>query len=233
MRTRILLVAAPAAAALALATPAVAYRASRAAFHSRVFAGWSATTTPSAFKLTTTVVLPKLKCHRAEQAIIAQVGSATSSPKGDHAGVLIACKQSRAHYFPTFTIEGTTKSFPKLKAKAGDIVVLAVSLSRTTSGKLLVRDKTTRRVTKSLSAPAASKLKYARVGDEALIKSAKVVPVPNFGRITFSRTDYQGAPLQAYGALFNYDRYKHSTRQISTSGFTGAGDTFKTVFHHS
>jgi hypothetical protein len=233
MRTRTLLVAAPAAIALALATPALAYRASRAASHSRDFAGWSATTTPNAFKLTTTVVLPKLKCHTAEQAIIAQVGSATSNPKGDHAGVLIACKRGKAHYFPTFTVEGTTKSFRKLKAKPGDIVVLTVSLSRSTSGKLSIRDETTKRVRKSLSAPVASKLKYARVGDEALIKSGKVVPVPNFGRITFSHTEYKGAPLQAQGALFQYDRYKRSTLQISTSSFTGAGDTFETLFHHS
>jgi hypothetical protein len=231
MRSRILLAAAPVATALALATPALAYRASRAAFRSTHFAGWSIHTTLTAFKLTATVVLPKLKCHRAEQAIIAQLGSAAGKRKGDYAGVLLACKRGKSHYFPTFTVKGTTKSFRKLKAKPGDIVVLSASLGSSRSGKLSVKDITTKRVKKSLSVPAASKLKDPRVGDVGLTKSGKLLPVPNFGTITFSHTEYQRMPFQAY-ALFQYDRYKGSRLQISTSGFTG-GDTFETVFHHS
>jgi hypothetical protein len=57
--------------------------------------------------------------------------------------------------------------------------------------------------------------------------------VPNFGKLTFSHARLDGQPFGGAPGLVQYDRYRHSTLQISTSPFKSDQETFTTVYHHA
>lgn len=245
--------AVPVAAALALAGPALASPAiggaarphpvrggpAHASIHSPQFAGWEVASTGGGFSETTTIVLPKLKCHAAKQAITPNVGTLVDGESTyNEAGMFVGCSGGKAHYFPAFVVEATFKNFPKLKAKAGDTVVLKEVMKTTGPGKLSVVDKTTKSVHKALTVPSVTDSDFPWVGDSGWITNGGTVllPVPNFGTITFSHTRFLGEPMRKFfpdHELVSFDRYKGTTLQIKTGKWASDLQTFKTVFHHS
>jgi hypothetical protein len=248
-------VAAPVAAALALASSASASPAiggaarpqvlgSNAASHSGIpnpfFAGWAVAGGDGRFTETATIVLPKLKCGKAQQAIDPDVGTdINANSSADSAGVFVGCVGGKARYFPAFTVEGTFKNFPKLKAKAGDKVVLKEVINTARPGKLSVVDKTTKSASKTVTIPAVTDTDHPWVGDDAWSKNGGMTlwPVPHFGTITFSHTRFLGEQMRKFfphHEMAAFDRYKSpSTLQIKTGKWASDLETFKTVFHHS
>ena len=249
MRIRHLpVVVAPAAAVLALAGPALGSSggggtgtaesgpASSSATHSSTFAGWETNGAPmTGATMTSTIVLPKLKCGAEPHAIAPGVGAyfAANFRSFSSAGIFVGCNEGKAKYFPAFTLNGHNHNFPKLRAHAGDTVVVKASL-QPTGTTLSVKDKKTKSVHKTLTgaghpmalAPWAGDSSWVSVGEGGL------EPVPNFGTLTFSNTLLNGMPFGLAGPT-QYDRYKKSVLQISTGDFQSDNKTFDTVFHHS
>jgi hypothetical protein len=245
---RLPVVVAPVAAVLAMAGPALGSSeggaggvlhgapASRSATHSSTFAGWETTGPSSAgATITSTIVLPKLKCGAEPHAIDANVGAyyRANFKSFSAAGMFVGCNEGKVHYFPAFTLNGQNQTFRKLKAHAGDTILLKASL-QSTGTTLSVVDKTTKRVHKKLTGKGVPKVLAPWAGDSSWVNAGEggLEPVPNFGTLTFSNTRLDGAPF-GLAAPTQYDRYKHSTLQISTSDFQSDHATFDTVFHHS
>jgi hypothetical protein len=148
--------------------------------------------------------------------------------------MFVGCNEGKILYFPAFTLNGQHQNFRNLKAHAGDTVVLTASL-QTTGTTLSVVDKTTKRVHKKLTGKGVPQALDPWAGDTSWVNNSEggLEPVPNFGTITFSNTLLDGMPFGLAAGNTQNDRYKHSTLQISTSGFQGDNETFDTVFQHT
>jgi hypothetical protein len=245
--------AVPIAAALALASPTWASpaiggaarphpvrggAASHGSLHSPQFAGWEVTLSGDGFSETTTIVLPKLKCRAAKQAITPNVGTLVNGETSyNEAGMFVGCSGGKARYYPAFVVENAFKNFPKLKAQAGDTIVLTEVMRTARPGELSVIDKTTKSVHKTLSVPQVTDSDFPWVGDSAWLTNGMVpLPVPDFGTITFSHTRFLRKPMRKFfpdGDLVSWDRYNGTTLQIKTGKWASDLQTFKTVFHHS
>jgi hypothetical protein len=197
------------------------------------FAGWAVNGTTNNLAETTTIVLPKLKCGKAKQGILPGVGTGINLNKLIDSGMFVGCTGGKARYFPEFIAPNGYKDYPKLKAKVGDRVVLTEVVSTAGPGKLVVFDKTTKSVHKTLTVPKVNEIRGPWVGDWV---TSGFLPVPDFGTINFSHTRYGGVPIRSLfpGHLMTArDRYHGSTLQIKTGMWRADGETFQTVFKHS
>lgn len=249
MATRCVMVAAAVAVSgLALAGPVLASPASRhvrgrwsarsrlgAATHAPNFAGYLVGGGESSVSMNTTIVLPKLKCGGANEGI--EAGTGGYYPPGSvtdlsAAGMFVGCHGGKARYYPAFTLNAVNKNYPKLRAKAGDTVVL--NLVMISSGtRLSVTDKTTKSVKKTLTGSGVSGVDGSWAGDsEYPATKFSAGPVPVFGNVTFSDTMFGGFPIGDIIGITRYDRYRGNTLQIATGPVTDQ-DVFTTVFKHS
>ncbi len=241
----LLAASASAVTALAFASPALASPSGRSAggapgarghaanLTSQSFAGYELEAGDGHAGGTATIVLPKLKCGTAQQAIDPSVGAYVGPGPSSSAGVFVGCYHGAAHYWPAFTLNGTAHNFPKLKAKAGDTVVLRYSIA-TTATKLSVTDKTTKSASKKLTGPGTTTGTCCPwTGDSGWYNASNVLePVPQFKTLTFTHTVFLGMPFAAANPSA-FDRYNSSTLQISTSPFATSGEKFTTTFQHS
>jgi hypothetical protein len=187
--------------------------------------------------MTTTIVLPKLKCgaepHAIDPSVGGYYGSTVNPNHFSDAGMFVGCNEGKILYFPAFTLNGKFENFRKQAAHAGDTVVLKASV-QATGTTLSVVDKTTKHSKKLTGAGHTSTLNPWAADTGWVNKSeGGLEPVPNFGKIAFAHTLLDGAPFGNAAGLVQYDRYRHSTLEISTSAFQGNQETFSTVFHHS
>lgn len=86
--------------------------------HSNNFAGYLLGGGESSVTMNTTVVLPKLKCAKANEAI--EPGTGAYYPPGaitdlSTAGMFVGCHGGTARYYPAFTLNAVNKSYPRLK----------------------------------------------------------------------------------------------------------------------
>lgn len=185
------------------------------------------------------IVVAKATCTKAKQAIDPSLLSYYEGVPGafDSAGVFIGCRHGKAHYYPTFTLLGTQKSYPNLKVKPGDKVTIKFSMISSAT-KLAVLDKTTRKASMTATGSGEGYMYGLTVGDEGWPLTASTPSgyeaVPKFGKIPYSGTVVAGQPLGS-SSPFQYDKYNATgtTLQISTSSIASDNASFKTVFHHS
>ncbi len=202
---------------------------------SQTFAGWVVNGEDGGFNMKTTVVLPRLKCGKTNQAIVPSVGAyfAPSRKGFSDAGIFVGCSGGKARYYPAFRLHGKEKDYPTLKARAGDTVNLSIQMGGKHT-RLSVQDTTTKSASKNLSGGGVSAVAFPWTGDLGWPTSSLTPQgVPDFGTVTFSNTLFIGAPLGKFSELEQFNRYDGSTLQISTTGFKSHPTKFKTGFHHS
>jgi hypothetical protein len=181
--------------------------------------------------MSATIVLPKLKCASKTQAIVANLNGGGGGRPGSAAGEFLGCARGKARYFPALAINGSSKLYRRLAARAGDTVVLKLTINSTKT-EVSVADKTTKSASKKLTA-AGGTGGVCWAGDAPVSSNRGLLGVPNFGTLTFSHTVLNGQPLGTESPLRQYDRYRGKTLQIKTSRFAGDEETFKTTFKHS
>jgi hypothetical protein len=184
------------------------------------------------FTVTANIVVPKLKCHSGpEQAIAPSVGVYYTSSSFSAASLFVGCDNGKPLYFPSLVVHGANNNYVKLKAGAGDKVVLHVSQSA--SGTVVsVVDKSRKGVKKTLNGAGSQGGSAPWVGDSGWYNPG-LLAVPNFGKIDFSGSTLDGHPFGSAGALARWNRVNGTTTQIATSAFASNHESFTTVFKHS
>jgi hypothetical protein len=129
-------------------------------------------------------------------------------------------------------INGANHNYAKLKAGAGDKVVLHVSQGA--SGTVVsVVDKSRTGVKKTLNGAGSQGGSAPWVGDSDW-KNPGVLAVPKFGKMDFSGSTLDGQPFGSAGsALVRWNRVNGTTTQITMSAFASNHESFTTVFKHS
>ena len=257
MRSRVLfpsLAAGAFALSLALAGPALAYSAGRAASGPRsahrvfaspllttatrnatpFFAGYHAQITRGQFRVMTTFVVPKVTgCGRRETGIAPSAGVFVREAQSSSAAVFVGCHNGKADYFPQLTLNSSSTNYTKVKLHPGDEVVLTTfeNANRTI---VTVADRTAYTKTTATGA-GGTFLGDPFVGDMGWPKanSQNLEPVPNFGKIAFSRSKIGKTPLGSVKALFRdfrVDAHHPSEVEIQTTKLGSDMESFKTIF---
>lgn len=243
------MIAATVGCGLALAGPALASTASGAGDglgsrnhgpaapgHAPNFAGYVLSTDTSFATMSTTVVLPRLNCGKPNEAIEPSAGDVY--PPGSvydlsAAGMFVGCLNGNARYYPAFTLNGISQSYPTLRARAGDRVVLSVGVDSSVT-ELSVVDKTTKSVHEEVTGSGVTEVQGVWAGDsEYPATKFSAGPVPGFGKLTFRDVMLDDQSFGDAIGVMRYDRYRGSRLQIATGPFSGDQDVFKTVFKHS
>lgn len=198
------------------------------------FAGYTSSSPQSSATMTATIVLPKLKCGKTNASIEPGAGAyylPGSITDLSTAGMFVGCHSGKARYYPAFTLNGVNKSYPKLRAKAGDTVAVTASISPLGT-TLSVVDESTKTVKKKLRGTGASVQSVLAGDSEYPATKFSAGPVPDFREITFSQVLWDGLPLGGVLGNVQFDRYRGSVLQIATAPFIG-DSVFKTAFKHS
>lgn len=166
---------------------------------SSTFAGYSLHGGGEAtFTVTTSIVVPKLKCTSGpERAIAASAGVYNLSNHFSAASLFVGCYQGRALYFPSLVVNGANHNYAKLRAGAGDKVVLHVSQSA--GGTVVsVADKSRKGVSKTLNGAGSKGGSGPWAGDSGW-DNPGLLGVPDFGKTDFSGSTLDGRPFGSAG----------------------------------
>lgn len=244
MPIRLFAPAAALAAALGLAVPALASTHGAAAPYARAsiptkkstgFAGYQIHAKNGMTGVTTTIVVPKLKCSKTNRAIGASVGlDQDSNSNPFSANLFIGCVKGKATYFPFLTVKGHRQSYPKTVAHPGDMVTLEVA-ANTTETVVEVDDLTHSFSKSKTSAGYSSFVANPWVGDVVWRTKSGAQGVPDFGKIHFRTATLNGTPFGSLTPQVRFNRYNSSktTLQIQTGGYGPSMQAFGTTFKHS
>jgi hypothetical protein len=196
-------------------------------------AGYESTApSPTATSVTTTLVVPTVKnCGTTKKVIIPFVAT-DAGMTGAAVGLDIHCRNGKVIYFPIFnTGHSPNKAFAHARAHPGDTVVLSLRWNSTRLS-LAVVDKTHPSVTRKLTAPGStSSFSDAAIGDSII---GKDVPVPDFGKVTFTKSKINGHALGLAPGLTRVDLVNMSdVLQIKTGPIRSDNRSFTTTFKHS
>ncbi len=195
------------------------------------FAGYYTPQMASSEQVTTTFVVPRLKCGKATQEV--GIGEETFSATGASAVLVAArCAKGKAHYVPVLFIDTTGKTGSAAPVRAGDKIVLKETASSTATSLVFV-DKTHPKANAKLSGAGDSGFS-PQIGDiKAHHKSGAPFAIPNFGHVAFSKSMLDHVPFGTASPLFSYDMTNaKGTVQITTGPFASDNESFKTVFKH-
>lgn len=238
-RPRISLTAAAAVAAvLGLAGPVLAspnFRAGVPAKKSTRFAGYELHGKNGMTDLTTTIVVPKLKCGKADRAIAPTASLYQDSLSSLYsAGLFVGCASGKAHYFPFLTVNGNKKDYEGVAAHPGDSVTLEVAAN--TSETVVNVFDSTHPFSKARTAPAyTSFVANPWIGAASWRGKHGVEGIPNFGTITFGTTTTNGNPFLMGSDLKRFNLYNQtkSTLEVKAGGVSGGKESFAAIFKHS
>lgn len=195
---------------------------------SSFIAGYGSDTTFPSLNLTTTFVVPKVKCGHKTREL--GVGITTLSPGGPQAVLLVTgCQGGTSIYVPVVATSATRKR--GRAAHPGDKVVLHEK-ANSTSEALSFVDKTHPKATTKLTTTGDTSFSPA-IADYKNTSNGSGYPIPNFGKITFTNTKLNGQPFGTT-PLTRFEMVNSSTViQIATSPFASNNESFKTTFKHS
>ena len=182
--------------------------------------------------VTTTIVVPAVKnCGQTRKAIIPFVGAEVGTTESAAVGLDIHCRNSKVIYFPIFSAADKIKADASAHAHPGDTVVLRLSWNATRLS-LAVVDKTHPSVTRKLTAAGSSSFSEAAIGDSVI--GEPHVPVPDFGKVTFSESKINGRALGLASGLTRENLVNSSdVLQIKTGPLASNNESFTTTFKHS
>lgn len=141
----------------------------------------------------------------------------------------MGCVKGKARYYPSFIVNGRHGTYPSAAARPGDKIVLHENCNSKMCSLSLV-DKTFPDVNTALTGIGAASFSGAGVGD----MSFSGLPIPNFGKVTFSNSTLNGHAFRLAPGLARFNMVNSSmTLQIKTSRFATDGESFKTIFEHS
>ena len=195
-------------------------------------AGYEATaSSPKAMSVTSTIVVPTVKNCGTTRKVIIPFVSANDSSATAAVGLDIHCRNGKVIYFPIFNDpKGRNKAFAHARAHPGDKVVLRLSWNSTRL-LLAVVDKTHPSVTRKLTGAGSSSFSDPGIGD-SLIESN--VPVPDFGKVSFSESKINGRALGLAPGLTRFNLVNSSdVLQIKTGPIASNNESFTTTFKHS
>jgi hypothetical protein len=202
---------------------------------STTFAGYEVNHKDGETDISTTIVVPKLKCTKALRAIGASVGMFEDSTKHfSSANLFIGCVNGKPRYFPFVTVHQHETNFMKTAAHAGDTVVLEARAT-TTETTVSVIDETHSFSRTKAGAGYSRLVAYPWIGDVTWSTNGGVLRVPDFGEITFSHSTAGGKPFGAVSPQERFNRYSANKArlQIKTSPYASDNESFSTVFKHS
>ena len=191
----------------------------------------STASSPTATSVTTTIVVPTVKkCGQARKVIIPFV-AADAGMVGAAAGLDIHCRNGTVIDFPIFHTGGShNKAFAHARAHPGDTVVLRLSWNSTRL-LLAVVDKTHPSVTRQVTGAGSSSFSHDAIGDSIIGGN---VPVPDFGKVNFSKSKINGRALGLAPGLRRDNLVTMShVLKIKTSQIANDKESFTTRFEHS
>jgi hypothetical protein len=200
------------------------------------FAGWVFGKTKSA-KSTIEYKAPAITWTTASKGVAPTTfvyTGTSSSPIEQAAGLLIACISGHKHYIPYLVINDTETNLTKTVA-AGDVIKVTVSAS-TTKVSATIADLTSPRTFSKTLTGTGSPALQEQDGDGRVTVNNTVVPVVNFGKISWKHGAISSKPLGSVTPRTKVNMKTGTTLQIQTSALTPTGSTanaFTTVWKHS
>lgn len=189
------------------------------------------------FTVTTTIMVPKLKCTSStERAIDASVGMGSRAGAAlTSAGLFVGCYQDKAYYYPSLEINGSNHNYPKHEAKPGDQVVL--SASESAKGTSVSVTDVTHKFKQSLKGGGSNELSNPWVGDVGWYNPG-LLAVPDFGSLHFANSKLDGKAFGSWGkgsgsTPVRENRASGGTTQIATTALATNREAFTTTFKHS
>lgn len=195
-------------------------------------AGYETTVSSTkAMSVTTTIVVPTVKNCGTTRKVIIPFVSANDSSDTAAAGLDIHCRSGKVIYFPIFAPPGgPNKAFAHARAHPGDTVVLSLSWNATRL-RLAVVDKSHPSVTRKVTGPGSSLFSGPGIGDSVIEPN---VPVPDFGKVNFSKSQINGRALGLAPGLTRENLVNAShVLQIKTGPLASNNESFTTTFKHS
>ncbi len=185
---------------------------------------------------TTNLVVPKLRCGSADQAIAPNFGAYVGDAgRPSTAALFVGCHAGKAHYWPELALKGSIKNYPTKAAHAGDTIVLRLAYDHT-SGSVSVVDETHKFKVSRTGDGIGGGILYAWIGDEGWADSrGRLERVPDFGTLTYLDTKFNGHPLDSRDGALSFaprNRTSHGKLQIKTGPFFPGGKAFRTYFRH-
>ncbi len=202
------------------------------------FAGYEDSGAYPTVKISASFVVPRLTCSGADQAIVPEVGTYTSSSRSgpySAAGLFVGCYLGKPHFWPTLVLNGKTKNYAGTLAREKDTIVVTVTESATRA-TLSIVDKTHRfTITRRGHGNGSSELYYPWVGSTSWYTSNKYeLGVPQFRPLNYAKALLQGEPLNGgMYTLSEYERYSGSTLQVATTPFGPDNESFSNLYEHS
>jgi hypothetical protein len=186
----------------------------------------------TAVSVTTTIVVPAVKnCGDAKKVVIPFVAADGDTMEGVAAGLDIHCRHGRVIYFPIFNAGGSNKAFASAHVRRGDEVSLRLSWNATKLS-LAVVDKTHPSATRTLTGVGSSSFSQPSIGDSII--GNPPAPVPDFGKIVFSKSKINGRALGRAPGLTRANLVNAShVVQIKTGPIASDQESFTTTFKHS
>ncbi len=203
-------------------------------------AGYAVRSTRSGFRVRASFTVPKIRCGSQFMAFAPTVAVFTSSEhrlnNTSGPSLFIGCYQGRARYFPELVVNGSIKNYLRgSEAHPGDKIILYVSESNV--GTFVSAVDQTRHFTRSRSGSGSGSVTFPNVADYDWVRSGRVQPVPNFGKLRFTGAKVNGKPLTAFSSLARYDMWSRGTSggtlNIATGPIASGGEAFNTFFKHS
>lgn len=186
----------------------------------------------TAVSVTTTFVVPAVKkCGDTKEVIIPAVAARGASHSSAAVGLDIHCRNSKVIYFPIFSADGKIRARAHARAHPGDTVVLRLSWNSTRLS-LAVVDKTHPSVTRTLTGMGSTS--FSKPGIVDAIIGNPPAPVPDFGKIAFSKSKINGRALGRAPGLTR-DNLVNSSHvlQVKTGPIVSNNESFTTTFKHS
>jgi hypothetical protein len=201
------------------------------------FAGYSIDAKEGNSDITTTIEVPKLKCTKTNRAIGASAGLYEDSKTNfSSANLFIGCVTGKATYFPFLTVNGHEQDFRNTVVHPGDMVTLEVVGYQAPEKTTVSVVDLTHSFSKTKNGKGYSNhAGHPWIGDVTWSSQAKVLGVPDFGKIHFRTATINGNPFDTVSPQQRFDRYNKSktTLQIHTGGYGPSKQAFGTTFKHS
>lgn len=198
-------------------------------------AGWvfglaKATSVTAEFKV------PTLKCGTATTGVapgsVLLTGSSTS-PNVNVATLLLACSRGSAVAIPAVLVDGAETNGTQM-AHAGDLIKATITTT-TTKTTATLADVTTGHAFKLTKSGKGAASIQEQLVDTKVAVSGKVLPIVNFGKITYSNGAVSGKALGSVKPSVGINMVNtKKVLQILTGALSGAKkNSFTTTFKHS
>jgi hypothetical protein len=198
---------------------------------STTFAGYIDSLSAGHWKISATMIVPKVTCTAGEnREILAEIGVESASTPS-HVGLVLGCVNGKVTYQPYLELNGSTAYTTASMMRAGDVLKLTVDLTAGASESIV---DTTHTYKDTRQSPQGEMVSSPFVGDLARSFNGALSGVPNFGTLHFSAVLVNGAPLGSSSSLASYNRVSSTgTLQIATSALASNKEAFTTTFKHA